>query len=455
MRSNPSLMVPKTTEYIPHRPTPKQAAFLLLPHMEAFYGGEPGGGKSDALLMGALQYVDVPSFAAILFRRTFADLALPGALMDRSREWLMNTAARWNEQRKTWTFPSGATVSFGYLENENDKYRYQSAEFQYIAFDEVSQFMERQYTFLFTRLRRLADSPVPLRVRSASNPPTTADGQWVKERFVLHRSPQRPFIPAGLNDNPHIDKATYLTSLGHLDEVSRRALFDWFASVEGLVFASFNDENLTDEEPDPDLPFELAIDDGYFPDPRATLFVQKKGTHILVFDELRQLQRLEEETVRDVFDRCLERFGTEAFRSALADNNIDWQGLDYTERASIASRYGLPMPEIAAVSHEAPALQARLRRANIPARNWLSSKVEGGEGSTRVAAIKATRALIKDGNGRRVIQVNRRCKHLIAEITQGYRYPEGKKSNPDDRPADGNDHLCEALESWVWLRARR
>ncbi len=124
--------------WIPHEPTPKQAEFLLLPDREAFYGGAAGGGKSDALLMAALQYVEVPNYAAILFRRTFADLALPGALMDRSQEWLSGTEARWNERDKTWTFPSGATISFGYLEHENHKYRYQSAEFQFIGFDELT-----------------------------------------------------------------------------------------------------------------------------------------------------------------------------------------------------------------------------------------------------------------------------------------------------------------------------
>lgn len=373
--------------------------------------------------MGALQYVDVPNFAAILFRRTFADLALPGALMDRSREWLTGSDARWNEQRKTWLFPSGATVTFGYLENENDKYRYQSAEFQYCAFDEVSQFTETQYTYLFSRLRRLAGSQVPLRMRSASNPPTTADGQWVKTRFVLQRNPKRPFIPAGLDDNPYLDKDEYLASLDNLDEVTRRALFDWFASVEGLVFGEFNDDNLTDEEPDPDRPVEIAIDDGYAPDPRATLFIQNKGTHILVFDELTQLRTLEEVTVQDVIERC--------------------------------ERHGCKRPELAAVSHEAPQLRDRLRKADIVARNWLAAKVTGGESSTRVAAIKATRALIRDSQGHRAIKVNRRCTQLIWEITQGYRYPEGRKSHPDDRPADGNDHHCEALESWIWLRARR
>jgi hypothetical protein len=114
-----------------------------------------------------------------------------------------------------------------------------------------------------------------------------------------------------------------------------------------------------------------------------------------------------------------------------------------------------PLPELAAVSHEAPALRTRLRKVNIPARNWLSAKVTGGERSTRVAAIKATRSLIEDSKGRKVIKVHRRCSNLIQEITQGYRYPEGRKSSVDDHPADGSDHCAQALESWVWLRARR
>ena len=49
--SNPSLLetlTPKWNEFIPHEPTPKQRAFLLLDTEEAFYGGAAGGGKSDA-----------------------------------------------------------------------------------------------------------------------------------------------------------------------------------------------------------------------------------------------------------------------------------------------------------------------------------------------------------------------------------------------------------------------
>lgn len=96
-----------------------------------FYGGAAGGAKSSALLMAALEFVDVKGYAAVLLRRTYADLSKPGALMDRAHQWLRGTSAKWNEQKKQWTFPSGATLTFGYLENENDKYQYQGAEYQF------------------------------------------------------------------------------------------------------------------------------------------------------------------------------------------------------------------------------------------------------------------------------------------------------------------------------------
>jgi predicted phage terminase large subunit-like protein len=223
--------------WLPHRPTPKQARFLYLTGAEALFGGAAGGGKSDALLMGALQFVDVPGYAAILFRRTYADLSLPGALMDRAKEWLGGTAARWSDKEKTWHFPSGATLTFGYLEHEDDKYRYQSSEFQFIGFDELTQFSETQFRYLFSRLRRLQSARVPLRMRAASNPGGVGHA-WVRQRFLLDGAAAgRVFVPARLDDNPHLDRAEYVASLNQLDPITRGQLLagDW-NSFEGGRF---------------------------------------------------------------------------------------------------------------------------------------------------------------------------------------------------------------------------
>ena len=214
--------------------------FLLCDTEEAFYGGAAGGGKSDALLMAALLYVHYPGYNAILFRRTFSDLALPEALMARSMEWL-GEKARWDAQQHMWTFPCGATLSFGYLDHRTDKYRYQSSAFQYIAFDELTQFQEADYTYLFSRLRRLEGVTIPLRMRSASNPGGIGHA-WVKQRFLVEGSSTgRLFIPAKLEDNPHLDQRSYSHSLRQLDPVTRARLLhgDWEILDAGGMFQRY------------------------------------------------------------------------------------------------------------------------------------------------------------------------------------------------------------------------
>ena len=224
-------------KYIPHYPTPKQTEFLILEASEALYGGAAGGGKSDALLMAALQYVEVPGYAAILFRRTYTDLALPEALMDRANQWLQGTDAHWIDKNKTWIFPSGATLTFGYLDSENDKYRYQSSAYQFIGFDELTQFTKSQYIYLHSRKRRLKGSKVPVRTRAATNPGGIGH-EWVKERFNVLGLGGKPFIPARLRDNPYIDQEEYEKSLNELDYVTRAQLLygDWVINPESKLF---------------------------------------------------------------------------------------------------------------------------------------------------------------------------------------------------------------------------
>lgn len=243
------LLTPKFTKYIPHTPTPKQAAFMLLDNKEAFYGGAAGGGKSDALLMCALQYVDVKGYSAIIFRKTYADLVKPGALIDRAKEWLFKfDDVRWDEKNKKFEFfqrtPWGnetiSTLQFGYLENDNDRFNYQGGEYQFVGFDELTHISEVNYRYLFSRMRRLKGSNIPLRVRGAANPPDTDDGIWVYNRFVNPKTKEKDviFIPAGLNDNPFLDAEEYSKALDALDPVTRARLKDgnWEVQRKGNMF---------------------------------------------------------------------------------------------------------------------------------------------------------------------------------------------------------------------------
>lgn len=230
---------PSISEYCAEQPSITQKVFLRTNALEALFGGAAGGGKSSALLMSALQYVDVPGYSAILFRRTFADLSLPGALMDRFKSWMSNfDDVHWNANSYVATFPSGARISFGYLNNTNDYLRYKGSEFQFIGMDEVTEIRESDYRYLFSRLRRPATgelSKVPLRMRAASNPAPN----WVRQRFIVEgREAGRIFVPSKLTDNPGIDADSYRQALSSLDPIERRRLEegDWWSTTLGSLF---------------------------------------------------------------------------------------------------------------------------------------------------------------------------------------------------------------------------
>ena len=222
--------------------------------------------NSDALLMSALQYVGTEyaveqddgsffnNYNALILRRSYQDLAKPNAIMDRCRQWLSQFVetgeVHWDRTTRTYTFPSVATLTFGYLSHDNDLDQYQGSELQFVGFDELTQFTKRQYTYLHSRLRRLKGSRVPIRMRGASNPGNRGH-DWVKEMFVAPDSPCA-FIPSLFQDNIYLDAEEYSQQLDLLDEIDKQQLKlgDWDAELsEGLLI---NREQLNERIISPD-----------------------------------------------------------------------------------------------------------------------------------------------------------------------------------------------------------
>ena len=262
---------------MPHQPSPLQQIFLQHPGYEVFFGGAAGGGKSDALLMAALQFVDVPGYSAALFRLKKTDLYMESSILGRARQWWAgNPRVRWDDSLHGFRFATGgadATIHFGYgetLKEISDKY--QGAEFQMVGIDELGQWREPNFLYLFSRVRRRVGVNVPLRVRGSGNPGGIGH-EWVKARYIEnakhitegsdvrsdtreHRTRNRPmpsprvyvsppsqtevdraakhgrepsptfFIPSFNTDNPGLDLAAYREGLSRLDVVTYRQLED-------------------------------------------------------------------------------------------------------------------------------------------------------------------------------------------------------------------------------------
>ena len=231
---------------------------------EALYGGAAGGGKSDCALAEALRQIHIPHYRGLILRKTYPQLS---ELIDRSFAIYLGACpgAVFNESKHMWRFPSGARIYFGSLAHTEDRYNYQGKRYDFIDFDELTQFTYDEYSYLFSRNRPGGDG-TRCYIRAQANPGGIGHG-WVKERFItpappmttiwesvkiLHpdgreetRRKSRIFVPSTVFDNKILlrNDPDYLTRLAALPDAERAALLygDW-DGFSGQVFTEWRND---------------------------------------------------------------------------------------------------------------------------------------------------------------------------------------------------------------------
>lgn len=201
-------------------PLAKQALALSCPVDDILFGGAVGGGKTDFLLAAWVQHAHLYAAGAngLIVRKTLPELR---DIMRRAHRLFPQLGATWKGSDRTWTFPNGAILLFGYLETEEDAARYWGQEYTFLGIDEAGHYKtSAPLDMLRSRLR----STVPgmrLQVILTANPGGKGH-KWLVERYINPSPPYVPFIarnedgddlgfmrvyiPSRLADNPYLMK---------------------------------------------------------------------------------------------------------------------------------------------------------------------------------------------------------------------------------------------------------
>lgn len=237
--------------FVPN-PGPQTEAWFSVAD-ETFYGGGAGGGKTSLLCgLAAEEYQP----ALILRRQATQVKGIEDEL-----ERILGSRDGYNSQTHIWRLPSGGTIELGGVPNESDKEKYQGRPHRLKGFDEITQFTESQYRYIIGWLRDAAGGRC--RVVATGNPPTSAQGMWVKKYWApwldkSHPNPAKPgelrwfttiegedvevekdyvgpkgerprsrtFIPSRLEDNPDLMQTGYASALEALPKELRDRLRD-------------------------------------------------------------------------------------------------------------------------------------------------------------------------------------------------------------------------------------
>lgn len=231
---------------IDYIPFDKQRTFHLSKKLYRLYGGAMGWGKSHAERMEAVRIAGRKKNLTIgLFRRTFPELE--AAIILPLLAILPRHTYTYNNSKHIMTFPNGSKIIFWHVNNDQDVFKYQGAEFDAIGIDELQHFKEQHFDFLMTRLRTSKKKWRPCFFGTAN--PWGVGHTWIKRRWIDRNfrenepAEQYDYIPATLYDNPALldNDPNYVKRLEALDEQQKKAYLygDWNI-FDGQYYAEWN-----------------------------------------------------------------------------------------------------------------------------------------------------------------------------------------------------------------------
>jgi hypothetical protein len=213
-----------------------QQRLMSCPADEVLLHGNRGGGKTDVLLMDYLQEVGVGhgiDYKGLLLREATTEL---GDVITKTKKWIPRIfpTAKFNNQKKIWTFEGGETLWLNYARVEDDYEQYHGHEYPWIGWEELTNHAFDNVYLKIMSCNRSSNPNIPRKYRATCNP-SGPGHQWVKARFI-DQGPAQKIVREEV-------EVTYPDPNG--DEVTQKV------SISRTHIRSFQSENLSLMKADP------------------------------------------------------------------------------------------------------------------------------------------------------------------------------------------------------------
>jgi phage terminase large subunit len=252
--SSPTFEDIRTSDLVNPTPRQRQAILATSTHRFVLYGGGAGGGKSYILrwwclrqLLRRFEQTGIRGLMVGLFSMDYPTLQ-DRQISKIEREFPLWLGATKRTEKEGLCFFVNEEYGGGRiaLRNLADPSSYKSAEFCDIAVEELSE--NKRDVFEDLVLFRLRWPGIDRPCFLGGTNPTGIGVQWIKALWIpptkfpkelKHLEHEFAYVPALLEDNPHLG-ADYLASLQGLPDKKRRALLEGDWSVpEGQYFTNF------------------------------------------------------------------------------------------------------------------------------------------------------------------------------------------------------------------------
>jgi hypothetical protein len=446
MAPNPSKAVIVTVAGKPvtlYAPTPKQVAFHECVAKNVLYGGAAGGGKSHALRWDAyMRCGSAPHYRAVLLRRTYPELEnthLEQVPLDIAG----GLPAEYLKSERKVRFRNGSVLTFGHCEDDAATGKYLSTEYDAIYFDELVTFTEKQFLLIRSRARSTKAGVRPV-IKAGTNP-GGPESHWVRRRFIWqdltaaedprYQPEEYAYIPATLDDNPHLDRAEYAAALESLPgELARAYRYGDWDIFPGQYFGEWRKSkeikgttvgwhvSSVHVEHDRTLPRALAMDWGYVKAGWIGWFVHLPEGHTYLEDEYVPVRVNAYDQGLEVGRRIVDR-GLKKVLYLVYDYQMETPSGDSGE----------PLIET---------FKRGVRKAGVSLAYRKADK-------DRLNGWGRLRSWLKEApDGRPWLQLSPECRYAARTLPALV----SDRTHPEDVDSDGDDHAADAIRYWAMSR---